>query len=294
MPNDFDQNANADASRLVPMGELDDYEVAEGYPDVRGWAVVGEDSRKLGVIRELIVDTGAMRTRYLDVTLDPSVAGGSEARNVLVPIGNANLDAQSDYVILDAAIAARLASLPAYIHGRLTREYENRLLPALGSTPVAGADFYAGRHFDDSRFLAGRRRDRREASEARVTRSEEELTFEKRQVEAGEVDIDKTVHSEHVSQRVPFSREDVTIDRHAVPADRAPKADIREEHVRVPFKTEEVVVEKRPVVKEEVVIKKHAVDDSTIVEADVKKEQLNVERRAKRTEKDTRRDSDAR
>src|SRR5215475_14409449 len=104
MPNDFDQNAEDSASRLVPMSQLDDYEVAEGYPDVRGWAVVSKDNRRLGSVRELIVDTGALRTRYLDVALEQSAIGGNAERRVLVPIGNASLDSGSDQVVLDAAI----------------------------------------------------------------------------------------------------------------------------------------------------------------------------------------------
>jgi len=295
MREDFDANANDDTARVVPMGELDDYEVAEGHPDVRGWVVVAEDNRKLGTVHELIVDTQAMRTRYLDVTLDRNLEGVTDERDVLVPIGNARLDDMSDHVILDAAIVARLASLPAYSHERLTRDFERSLFPALGAAPLADKDFYAGQHFDDSRFVAGRRRDLSEADEARVFRSEEELDIAKREVRAGEVEINKVVESEHVSRRVPITREEADIERHAITGDRAAKADIHEEHIRVPLKSEEVVVDKHPVVKEEVVVKKHAVEDFTTVEADLKRERLDIERSGKTAkERKTDRDRDAR
>src|SRR5262249_29237522 len=159
-------------------------------------------------------------------------------------------DASGERVVLNAAVISQLASLPEYVESALTRDYEKRLLPALGATLPASGDFYSGRHFDDSRFRSGRRpevREPRGADEMRVTRSEEELTFGKREIEAGEVDIDKSVRSKHVSKRIPISRDDVSIDRHAIPADRGGKAKIREKHVHIPLKSEEVVVEKQPV-----------------------------------------------
>ena len=199
MPNDFDPGASQDASGLVPMSQLDDLEVAEGYHDVRGWVVVGSDNRTLGSVRDLIVDSAALRTRYLDVQLEGSGAGSDGARSVLIPIGSANVNPVNEQVVLDATIVSRLASLPEYSHGQPSRDYEQRLLAALGTALPASGDLYAGRHFDDSRFVAGR-----DAAETRITSSEEERAISKRPIEAGEVEID----------------------RHAIPADRAEKAEL--------------------------------------------------------------------
>src|SRR5262245_49092316 len=139
MAKDFDRNASDDESRLAPMSQLDDYEVASGHPDVRGWVVVSSDNRTLGSVRELIIDTRALRTRYLEVMLDRSAAGATGERSVLVPIGSASLDTNDDRVVLDAAIVSRLASLPEYTQSAVTRDYEKRLLPALGATlPASG------------------------------------------------------------------------------------------------------------------------------------------------------------
>jgi PRC-barrel domain protein len=162
--NDFDRNDDLRARdagdvtpRTAPLGDLDDFKVAEGYPDVRGWDVVGADGVKLGKVHELIVDTSAMRTRYLDVSLERKAIGIDEDRDVLVPIGTARIDDDNDHIILDSATVSRLATLPVYDHKQFTREYENTLLPALGADATGtGADYYAGRHFDDSRFYAGR------------------------------------------------------------------------------------------------------------------------------------------
>jgi|GEM_PF-2491528 len=59
-------------STLVPLGRLRNYHVAPGDPDVRGWLVLGADGRRIGEVDDLLVDTEALRARYLDVTLDSS------------------------------------------------------------------------------------------------------------------------------------------------------------------------------------------------------------------------------
>src|SRR5688500_11070188 len=86
-------------------------------------------------------------------------------------------------------------------------------------------------------------------NEARITRSEEELAIGKRQVQAGEVSVRKTVETEHVTERVPVSREEVTVERRPVTAADTGSVEIGEDRVVVPVTEEEVVVEKRPVAK---------------------------------------------
>jgi len=152
------RDAGDETPRIAPLGDLDDFQVAEGYPDVRGWDVVAAGGQKLGKVHELIVDTQAMRTRYLDVSLDRKAVGLADDHDVLVPIGTARVDDDNDHIILDSATVSRLGTLPVYDHKEFSREYENNtLLPAYGATATGtGADYYSGRHFDDSRFYAGR------------------------------------------------------------------------------------------------------------------------------------------
>ncbi|HEX3556162.1 MAG TPA: PRC-barrel domain-containing protein [Thermoanaerobaculia bacterium] len=65
-----DLDAAEPSHTLKPLGRLHDYEIVEGDPDVRGWAVVGADGRKVGEVSDLLVDTDAGRVRYLDVAVD--------------------------------------------------------------------------------------------------------------------------------------------------------------------------------------------------------------------------------
>ena len=118
-------------------------------------------------------------------------------------------------------------------------------------------------------------------NESRITRSEEELAIGKRQVQAGEVAVRKTVETEHVSERVPVMREEVTVERRPVAAADVGSAEIREDRIVVPVNEEEVVVEKRPVVKEEVVLRTREVEDTEEVEADLRRERIDVDERGR-------------
>jgi len=115
--------ADHDMDRVVPLGQLDDFTVADGDPDVRGWEVLGADGRKVGEVDELLVDTSAMKVRYLDVDVDDGVIG--DDRHVLIPIGYARLERDRDCVTVDVLRASDLRALPPYGQGPLTRDFEN-------------------------------------------------------------------------------------------------------------------------------------------------------------------------
>lgn len=130
-------------------------------------------------------------------------------------------------------------------------------------------------------------------NDLRVTRSEEELVVGKRQVQAGEVGLKKTVETEHVSESVPLMHEEITVERHAINADDANTGDVElgDQTIRIPLSAEEAVVGKRVVAKEEVVVKKHAVDETKTVEADLRKERIDIDKSGRTTETDVNSDS---
>jgi uncharacterized protein (TIGR02271 family) len=286
-----------DVPRVAALSDLDDFQVAEGFPDPRGWDVLGADGMKVGKVHDLIVDTGAMRTRYLDVELDKDALGVRDDRNVLIPVGVARLDDADDNVVLGSVSNAQLAALPPFEHGKITRSYEDFILGGLATDATAArtsartdatSDYYATRHFDDRQFFGSRRKpvdaNLRGANEARVTRSEEELEVGKRQAKAGEVSINKRVETEHVTQPVTTRREEVTIERRPVRADEASSTgQIGDEtEVRIPITEEQLDVGKRAVVKEEIVVKKHMVSEDKNVEADLRKERIDIDRSGER------------
>ena len=298
--------------RCAPLHDLGDYEVAEGYPDPRGWTVRATDGAEVGKVQDLIVDTGTMRTRYLAVRLGDRVAGDRDRRDVLVPIGTARLDDDRDDVIVDNMAADRFATLPSYDAGALTRDHERELRThftagdamsagTIGPGATAGSDFYDHDHFDDRNFFS-RGRDRARDAERdvqrdvlredadvarprtgdaeRLTVSEEQLAVGKRQVSAGEVGVRKNVETRHVEQEVPLMREEISVERRPISADAATAGDVRitDDEIRVPVMREEAVVQKRLVPTEEIIIRKTAKRDTETVGADLRRERVEVDK----------------
>lgn len=134
----------------------------------------------------------------------------------------------------------------------------------------------AGSNWDDVRPYA--RDAYARGAEQRLVLSEEQLAVGKRQVQAGEVSLRKTVESDRVQETVGLTREEVTIERHPITADSArgtlDNATIGEETIRVPLMAEEAVVDKRVVPVEEVVVRKEAHTDQQTVEDTVRRERL--------------------
>ncbi|HKI06401.1 MAG TPA: DUF2382 domain-containing protein [Thermoanaerobaculia bacterium] len=272
-----------DTSNLVPMSGLNDYKVADGNPDVRGWDVIARDGKKVGEVEDLLVDPSAERVRYLVVNLDSSLrSGGRGTGYVLVPVGNARLDDSKDGVILDSMNDADVATLPAYDRDMFNRDHETSLRQRFDQnytrTEGTGGDFYSHDLYDEDRFYGSRRQAGRAGveDEARLTLSEEELAVGKRREQAGEFGVRKRVETEHVQQSVPVMHEEVTVERRPVTAGTGTSAQIGEDEIRVPLTKEEVIMEKRVVPKEELVIKKHLVEGEETVEADVRRERAEV------------------
>lgn len=149
--------------RVVPLDQLDDFEVADGDPDVRGWEVLASDGRRIGEVDNLLVDTAAMKVRYLDVDLKDDVAGNDGDRHILVPIGYARLDESDNHVFVDTLASTDLRAMPVYDRGPLTREFETSVRQRFDTSYTGTSpdrDFYAADPYDADRFYSSRRADR--------------------------------------------------------------------------------------------------------------------------------------
>ena len=138
---------------LRRLRDLTDFEVADGNPDVRGWAVRGGDGQALGAVHELIVEPEALKVRYLDVELDARFGVNAHESHILLPIGVASLDADGDNVFVPALSAESVVNYPPYTEIQVTRDYEEAMLRALGVAPPAvGSPFYERDTYDANRF----------------------------------------------------------------------------------------------------------------------------------------------
>ncbi len=107
---------------------------------------------------------------------------------------------------------------------------------------------------------------------------EEELQARKQSVETGKVRIGKEVVSEQKTIEVPVTREEVTVERHAV--DRRPAEGVigdTDETIRVPVHEEKVSAEKRAVVTEEIEVGKRKVQETKQVSGTVRREEARIE-----------------
>ncbi|HEV2856039.1 MAG TPA: PRC-barrel domain-containing protein [Thermoanaerobaculia bacterium] len=127
---------------VKPLSHLHNYRISQGDPDVRGWEVFGADGRKMGQVDDLLVDTEALRVRYLDVCLDLNLfeeragtgagterLGGDQALSPQAETGTAALGASPFSTPLSAASAmGGLGSLmsEAMVRSTLSDE-ENQL-----------------------------------------------------------------------------------------------------------------------------------------------------------------------
>lgn len=114
----------------------------------------------------------------------------------------------------------------------------------------------------------------------RIELREEELTASKQQVQAGEVQVRKTVQEEQREIPVNLRHEEVTIERRAVdrPLREGEVADLSEEVIQVPIYEERAQVQKQARVAEEVVIDKNVVQEQETLRGTVRREDLDIER----------------
>lgn len=144
-----------------PLHDLDEYTVAEGDPDPRGWDVMSSDNQRVGEVKDLLVDVRAMKVRYLDVELDRELIGEPD-RHVLFPVGTARMD-DEDRVIVGID-ASRALGMPIYQKdGAVKREYEDSLFTTMGmgASMAAGAGidpdvYYQRPEFETSDFYGKR------------------------------------------------------------------------------------------------------------------------------------------
>lgn len=141
---------------LYRLSELDYFEVADKNPDVRGWDVKAGDGAKIGTVHDLIVDPGALKVRYLEISIENQADDAVNDRLILVPIGMARIDKDEDEVIIDKITRSVLTSYPLYDGGIITRAYEHSLrhiyTPDLMTTNDPDSDFYDHEQFDADIF----------------------------------------------------------------------------------------------------------------------------------------------
>jgi len=148
-------------SSEYPLTELhrSGYEVADGFPDIRGWKIVNATGQRIGEVVELIFDPLSKSVRYLVVHIDGKPLH-LVSRDVIIPIGLAELIEESGVVLVENVTLGHLAELPTYKRGELGRNFENSVrkvfVPATATTTEEepyDEVYYNHDHFNQERFL---------------------------------------------------------------------------------------------------------------------------------------------
>jgi hypothetical protein len=138
-------------STLSRLEDLDEYRVAKGDSDPRGWDVISGDGTTIGEVNELLVDTASLRARYIDCDVKEDDLDLEQVdRHVLIPVGQARLDRDRKKVIVDAMFASDLGRYPVYGGLPLGADIERKLDEFFDREPVWGAQ-------DVDRFFGPRR-----------------------------------------------------------------------------------------------------------------------------------------
>lgn len=89
------------------------YEIVDGEPDIIGWTIRDTGGRKLGVVHDLLFEPEPQKVRYIVANLKDNDFD-LDRRKVLIPIGLAELQQDSDNVVIDSISAWQIRALPSY------------------------------------------------------------------------------------------------------------------------------------------------------------------------------------
>ena len=178
--------------RLFYLHDLEDFKVHHDDTDVRGWKVKLGTGETVGTVENLIVDKGARKVRYLEVTSDnaffksyadngyyldndsDAVYDADHDSHFLVPVAMARLDHSDHEVYVEGVDVGAIGGVPRYRRGSsLLPTYERDTLNYYsdnGSEYGSGYDremyrdldnsthrsigdsFYTSGYFNDERF----------------------------------------------------------------------------------------------------------------------------------------------
>ncbi len=258
------------------------FEIVDGEPDIRGWDVKDASGKQLGEVDELIFDFESRKVRYLVVDLKDNDYN-LEERDVLVPIGIAELHENDDDVILNGVSADQLSALPEYDEDRFDTEHESNVrnvFGGLGGAALASGtsnddEFYNHEHFNEGNLY--RNRNKNAGTEDAIPVIKEELQVGKREVETGGIRLRSRIVNRDVSENINLREEKVNVER--TPVDRpALSGDLREEEIEMRERAEIPLVNKEARVVEEVSLNKEVNEREETVKDTVRNTEVEVDK----------------
>src|SRR5687767_15106606 len=147
------------------------YEMAKGEPDIRRWKVKNSLNQTIGKVKEVLFDVKSRKVRYLIIDLNGKPIN-LLSRDIIIPVGLAELDETENIVYLPDVSVGHLASLPDYKKGNITYHTERLIRDVFIPRDSAAAEklaeiesqehpereaFYNHDYFDENRVYRRRK-----------------------------------------------------------------------------------------------------------------------------------------
>lgn len=287
-------------TRINHLQELNhsDYKIADDQPDINNWTIYDSAGKKVGKVKDMLFDEQAHKVRYIITNLKNGEVYNDD-RNVLIPIGKAQLNTSKERIIVPNVNQKQLSTVPQYRDtDSMTQEDEVAIRNAYGTGgTTATADtydrktFYDNDAFDEEKFYnheAGNRNDQARNTEGKVDVIEEDVEVGKRKVETGGARVTSRIVERPVEERVNLKEENVKVNRN--PVDRpANSADLNKKGGQTleATETKEVpVVNKEARVVEEVSLEKDVNRKEEVIKDTVKETKVDVDKDVNRNNTD--------
>jgi uncharacterized protein (TIGR02271 family) len=262
------------------------FKIADGEPNIKGWTVKDAQGRTIGEVDELLFDPQTRKVRYIVLDLEGNVLD-LESRDVLVPIGLAELHESDDDVILPNVTAAQLQALPVYEKGNLSRDAETSIrnvFAGMGAAATGAAltgstdDFYSHEYYDEDRFY--RNRPTAAAGDTTIPIIKEELQVGKREVETGGVNVRTRIVERPVEEHINLREEHVYVERTPVnrPVTDADINNFKEGEIELTEHAEVPVVDKQARVVEEVSLGKEEEEREETIRDTVRNTEVEIDK----------------
>jgi stress response protein YsnF len=262
------------------------FEIMNGEPDIRGWKVRNLENQVIGKVDELLFDIVSLKVRYLVVKLDGKPIN-LISRDLLIPIGLAELDEDDDFVLFPDVTAGHLASLPEYKKGKFTVQTEQQIRSIFGGeNSVAGADahsddteeFYNHDHFNEDRMYKPRKPSLEKDSQPAVREKIDNRYTTKRIVPEAKTGGNIIEVRPGDTDRIGAQHEPVTGDQTKPVPNKGSFAPFQEGSIQFVEHSEVPVISKEARVVEQVSLNKEVTERNEKVKDSVRKTEIDVEK----------------
>ena len=271
-------------SRLLELSGSD-FEIADGQPDIRGWDVKDGQGKYIGEVDELIFDKQSLKVRYIVLDLDDNELDLDD-KEVLIPIGMAELHEKGDDVLLPSVTAAQLGALPEYDGDDISESTESSIRNVFSGGALAAGiaasstgsnrdEFYEHEHFNENNLYQRRRAEATEATTIPVI--EEQLQIGKKTVETGGVRLRSRIIETPVEEDIRLKEEHVKVERESVNRP-ATEADFQQGIIEATETAEVPVVSKEAHIVEEVTLNKEVREHEHTINETLRSTEVDVDK----------------